>query len=86
MAKSLEQLDEQEINKQIQSTILEIAKDPKNTENYHTLANLYGLQSKFDNMISAYESLLQFDSQDVLALVNIGSLWFYKKDYRKDNK
>ncbi len=41
-----------EINAKIQETILAIAKEPKNVEHYHNLANLYGMDSKFDSMIS----------------------------------
>ena len=76
-------MDTKNVEKEIKDTILAIAKEPKNVENYHTLANLYAIDSKFDNMISTYETLLQIKPDDVLALINIGSLWSYKKDYRK---
>lgn len=76
-------MENKEINAKIEETILAIAKEPKNTEHYHSLANLYGMDSKFDQMISTYESLLEVNPKDVIALISIGSLWFYKKDYRK---
>ena len=44
-------MDTKEIESQIETAILAMSKDPKNVDNYHHLANLYALISKFDKVI-----------------------------------
>ena len=76
-------MENKEINTQIQELVLAISKEPKNAALYHKLAELYAEESKFDQVTSVYESLLNMCPEDVQALINMGSLWFYQKDYRK---
>ena len=47
-----------ETDKKINEAIMAMAKDPKNAENYHTLAELYLQQQNYDKVMSVLESLL----------------------------
>ena len=69
--------------KQIDETMLKMAHEPENTANYHELARLYALQGKYDNVVSIYESLLNIHPNDSQAIINLGGVCFYHKDYPK---
>ena len=70
-------MEAKELNKAIEKTVLKMAIEPKNTEHYHELAKYYAMDNQYEKVISVYESLLEIDSKDVQALLNIGSIWFY---------
>ena len=72
-----------ETDKKINEAIMAMAKDPKNAENYHTLAELYLQQQNYDKVMSVLESLLTVHPDDVQALVGMRTMWFYEKDFRK---
>ena len=74
---------QKEIDQELNSTILAMAQDPSNADNYHTLAKLYAMDNKFDKVISVYESLLNLHPNDSQALLNLGSIWFFEKEYKK---
>ncbi len=76
-------VDTSEIKKQIDETIMKMAMEPTNPDHYHALANLYALDNNFDKVASVYESLLSIKPDDVNALLNLGSIYFYSKDFRK---
>jgi tetratricopeptide (TPR) repeat protein len=76
-------MDKKDLDKAIEKTVLKMAIEPNNTENYHELAKYYAMASEYEKVISVYESLLQIDSKDMQALLNIGSIWFYAKEYKK---
>ena len=75
--------NKQEINQQINDLIMEMAKDPKNADNYHKLSRLYLQLEDYDKVMSVLESLLTIYPTDVQALVGMGTMWFYEKDFRK---
>ena len=83
-----EQIDKNEqLQKDIQhdlnTTIMAMAQDPGNAQNYHTLAKLYAMDNKFDKVISVYESLLNIHPDDGQALLNLGSIYYFDKEYKK---
>ena len=71
------------LDKQINDAIMEMAKDPQNAKHYHKLSELYLEQQNYDKVMSVLESLLQIHPDDVQALVGMGTMWFYEKDFRK---
>ena len=75
--------NKQELEKQINETVLEMAKDPKNTEIYHKLSRLYLELQDYDKVMSVLDSILSINPNDVQALVGMGTMWFYEKDFRK---
>ena len=78
--------NQEEIRQSIQKVVLAMARDPKNTENYHELAKYYALQEDYDKVISVYESLLEIDREDEQAILNIGSIYYFQNEYRKSLK
>ena len=72
-----------ETEKQINDLIMAMAKDPQNIENYHKLSELYLQMEDYDRVMSVLESLLTIKPDDVQALVGMGTMWFYEKDFRK---
>ena len=76
-------MNEQEIKQAIQKTVIALAKEPKNPDHYHELAKYYAMLEQYDKVISIYDSLLAFDPNDMDALLNVGSIWFYQKEYKK---
>ncbi len=76
-------MENTDLNKQIEDAILAMAKDPQNTENYHKLSKLYLEQQDYDKVMSVLESLLTISPNDVEALVGMGTMWFYERDFRK---
>ena len=76
-------MDKQELEKAIQKTVLKMALEPNNTEHYHELAKFYALDNQYEKVISVYESLLDIDPKDMQTLLNLGSIWFYAKEYKK---
>ena len=47
------------------------------------LAKYYALDNQYEKVISVYESLLTIDPKDLQTLLNLGSIWFYAKEYKK---
>ena len=76
-------MDKKELEKSIEKVVLKMAMDPKNTEHYHELAKYYAMDNQYEKVISVYESLLDIDPKDMQTLLNLGSIWFYAKDYKK---
>ena len=73
---------EKDINKQIEQAILEMAKNPQDAEGYHRLSELYLAQQDYDKVMSVLESLLTVHPNDERALIGMGTMWFYEKDFR----
>ena len=71
-----------ETEKQINDLIMAMAKDPQNIDNYHKLSELYLQMEDYDRVMSVLESLLTIKPDDVQALVGMGTMWFYEKDFR----
>ena len=76
-------MDKKELNKAIEKTVLKMALEPNNTEHYHELAKYYAMDNQYEKVISVYESLLEIDPKDLQTLLNLGSIWFYSKEYKK---
>ena len=75
-------MDFLERNKALFAEIEEkIAKDPQNVENYLILGKLYVMGGLFDKAIDVYGELLKIDPLSTQALVNTGSIYFFKKEY-----
>ena len=72
-----------ETEKQINDLIMAMAKDPQNIDNYHKLSEFYLQMEDYDRVMSVLESLLTIKPDDVQALVGMGTMWFYEKDFRK---
>ena len=72
-----------DLGQRINDAIMAMAKDPQNAEHYHTLSELYLEQQDYDKVMSVLESLLTIHPKDVQALVGMGTMWFYEKDFRK---
>ena len=81
--KVMENMSREELDKQINEAIMAMAKEPQNAEHYHKLAELYLNQQNYDKVMSVLESLLAIHPNDVQALVGMGTMWFYEKDFRK---
>ena len=79
----MENIENKDLDRQIEDAILAMAKDPKNTANYHTLSKLYLEKQDYDKVMSVLESLLTIEPNDVEALVGMGTMWFYERDFRK---
>lgn len=47
-------MDKKEIEKNIQKTVLKMALEPNNTDNYHDLAKFYALDNQYEKVISVY--------------------------------
>ena len=76
-------MNREEINNKINELTLAMAKDPQNIENYHRLSELYIQIEDYDKVMSVLDSLLAIKPDDVQALVGMGTMWFYEKDFRK---
>ena len=76
-------MEKQNLNTQINETMLAMAKEPKNVELYHKLSELYLELQDYDKVMSVLDSLLAIAPDDVRALVGMGTMWFYEKDFRK---
>ena len=76
-------MDKKDIDKAIQKVVLKMALEPNNTDYYHELAKYYAMDNQYEKVISVYESLLEIDPKDMQTLLNLGSIWFYLKEYRK---
>ena len=48
---------QQDINRDLNSTILAMAQDPSKAENYHDLAKLYAMDNKFDKVFGKRKSM-----------------------------
>src|SRR5574344_37822 len=77
------QMDKKELNNAIEKTVLKMALEPNNTDNYHELAKYYAMDNQYEKVVSVYESLLNIDPKDMQTLLNLGSIWYYSKEYRK---
>ena len=71
------------LDKLINDAIMEMAKNPQDPAGYHKLAELYLEQQNYDKVMSVLESLLAIAPNDIEALVGMGTMWFYEKDFRK---
>ena len=60
-------------NQIIKNLIKSIVDNPNNSDNYIKLANIYLADNEYDRAIGVYESLLQFESSNYIALTNLGS-------------
>ena len=58
-----------------------ITQSPDTDENYRALANIYVADEDYDSALKVYERLLERFPEDMQALINTGSIYFYKKDY-----
>ena len=67
----------------IEYLIKKIVDTPNNSDFYLELANLYTTESEYDLAINVYESLLNIEPLNFVAITNIGSLFFYKNDFNK---
>ena len=76
-------MNREELNKQIEELVLKMAQEPHNVDNYHRLSELYLQIEDYDKVMSVLESLLTIKPDDVQALVGMGTMWFYEKDFRK---
>ena len=73
----MENIENKDLDRQIEDAILAMAKDPKNTANYHTLSKLYLEKQDYDKVMSVLESLLTIEPNDGEALVGMGTMLFY---------
>ena len=71
------------LNEKINELVVKMAKEPKNVENYHALSELYMQEQNYDKVMSVLDSLLAIKPDDVQALVGMGTMWFYERDFRK---
>ena len=58
-----------------------INQEPNNIENYRNLANYYIGSSDYDNALLVYEDILKIQPDDYQSLINMGSIYFYKKRF-----
>ena len=59
---------QQQLQQDLNATILAMAQNPSDAENYHNLAKLYAMNNSFDKVISVYDSLLSIHPDDSQAL------------------
>ena len=78
----MENVKKKDLERQIEDLILAMAKDPKNIANYHALSKLYLELEDYDKVMSVWESLLTLEPNDVEALIGMGTMWFYERDFR----
>ena len=71
------------LNEKINDLVVKMAKEPNNIDNYHELSELYLQQKDYDKVMSVLDSLLAIKPDDVQALVGMGTMWFYERDFRK---
>ena len=71
------------LNEKINDLVVKMAKEPNVIENYHALSELYLQQQDYDKVMSVLDSLLAIKPDDVQALVGMGTMWFYERDFRK---
>ena len=67
----------------IKDLIKNIVKKPDNVENYLKLAKLYIEQGKYDLAINSYESILNLEPNNIVALSNLGSIYFFQENVEK---
>ena len=65
-------MEKAELEKQINETIMEMTKNPKDLSKYHKLSRLYLEEQDYDKVMSVLESILAIDPKDVQALVGMG--------------
>ena len=65
----------------IEELIKKIVNNPNDTACYLKLANIYMQNGELDLAVSVYESLLDIEPENYIALTNLGSIYFYKYDY-----
>ena len=79
----MDDIKKKELDRQIEDAILAMAKEPQNIELYHRLSKLYLELQDYDKVMSVLESLLAIAPNDVEALIGMGTMWFYERDFRK---
>ena len=62
----------------VEELIKKIVDCPNNSENYIKLASIYFSDNELDLAIGVYESLLNFEPSNYIALTNLGSIYFCK--------
>ena len=67
----------------VDGLVNKIKDDPENIENYRELTNIYIVNNEFDSALSIYNKMLEIFPNDVQALINSGSIYFYKKNFQK---
>ena len=67
----------------IKSLIDKIKENPNVIDNYRELTNIYVSNRDYDSALSIYNKMLEVFPDDVQALINSGSICFYKKDFEK---
>ena len=63
--------------KDIDILIDKIKQNPDNIDNYRDLTNIYVANNEFDSALSIYNKMLELFPDDVHALINSGSIYFY---------
>ena len=76
-------MENMSLNEKINELVVKMAKEPNVIENYHALSELYLQQQDYDKVMSVLDSLLAICPDDVQALVGMGTMWFYERDFRK---
>ena len=76
-------MKKKDLDEQIKALTLKMVKEPKNIEYYHELSELYLKKQDYAKVMSVLESLLDIKPDDVQALVGMGTMWFYERDFRK---
>ena len=61
-----------------------IAKNPADIENYKNLANYYIGCDDLNNALITYKEVLRIAPNDFQALINLGSISFYRKMYNRN--
>ena len=74
-------MSDKEKKKLIKDLITKIVENPNNSDNYFNLANIYLQDNDIDRAIATYESILNFEPSNFLALTNLGSIHFYKGNF-----
>ena len=70
-------------SKDINDLIKRIVDNPNDSDSYLDLANIYLKNKDFDLAVNVYESLLEVEPENFIALTNLGSIFFYEGEYKK---
>ena len=70
---------------QAEKLIKAVVDKPNDSACYIELANYYLQENEYDLALNVYESLLSFEPANIIALTNLGSIYFYKYDFHSWN-
>lgn len=68
-------MNDNEYQNKVKELIKAVVDNPYESENYLTLAGVYLQNNDYEPAVNIYESLLNFEPENFIALTNLGSIY-----------